>query len=132
MFANRGLCVDTELGNTSDVAVDTVYVGVGGRIAPPRAENFLRGARLACPRLVSVRVSVSVSVCPGGPPILQLFSQKSTCFCTLFFAFFPDLDASGRVSDAHNHGSMDSSIMDLSIGCLISPLAIGSSALWRF
>ena len=71
----------------------------------------------------------------GGPPISPLFCNffaKLNLLLHTFFAFFPILDVSGRVSDAQNHGSMDSSIMDLANEYLISPLAISSSPLWRF
>ena len=108
--------------------------------ARPSSAELRRARRQA--RLVTFQDFAASAPAPKGPagkggggqfpPFLLLFSQNSTCFCTLFFAFFPILDVSGRVSDAQNHGSMDSSIMDLANEYLISPLAISSSPLWRF
>ena len=108
--------------------------------ARPSSAELRRARRQA--RLVTFQDFAASAPAPKGPagkggaphfpPFFATFSQNSTCFCTLFFAFFPILDVSGRVSDAQNHGSMDSSIMDLANEYLISPLAISSSPLWRF
>ena len=108
--------------------------------ARPSSAELRRARRQA--RLVTFQDFAASAPAPTGPagkggpphfpPFLQLFRKTQLAFAHFFFAFFPILDVSGRVSDAQNHGSMDSSIMDLANEYLISPLAISSSPLWRF